>query len=128
MKKLVFAIIIFSIIAFKLQAQTTQTQKSEKINPAFTLADIYFLEQTLETIELNGPEVDAFIEIRDILNSTLKTSQDKKVTDIVQVEMNLNTAQNLLSFLNRAKISGARADQFKRIWDTILNEIKKAKN
>ena len=133
MKNTISIIIVLFAISFSAYAQNNQSlqdrQKESKIQPVLSLEDIVFAYNTLNTVEINGGEVDAFVEVRALLADKVKVAKDagKTATDQITVEMNLLMAQNFFNLIARAKITGAQADQYKRVQDAITNAAKKLK-
>jgi hypothetical protein len=106
-----------------------EQQKNIKINPELALDDLIFSYNILNTVEINGSEVDAFIEVRTLFANNIKTAQaaNKKGTDEVKIEMNILMAQNFFNLISRAKISGAQAEQYKKVQDAVTNAAKALK-
>ena len=103
-----------------------QQQPPPKLKPTFLVEDLVFVYQTLETIDITGNEVDAFLEIRNYLQTTIKNIQEEKkqAGDKYQTEIPLPMAQNMLSFLSRAKFSGRNAELYKRFVDSMIESSK----
>jgi hypothetical protein len=125
---IVFCLLLASI---SLNAQTDTKIKSAKdfpvIKPTFVVSDVYVVLQILESIELSGNEIDAFIEVRDNLKSYLEIAKEKKlkVSDSMTVNMPGHIAQNTVTFLSRAKLKGNMVDDYKRFFDAIIEASKK---
>jgi hypothetical protein len=96
------------------------------LKPVFNVEDVVFVYQTLDNIDIAGSEVDAFLEVRDFLQKTIKSIQDakKQQGDTYQVEIPLPLAQNMVTFLTRAKFSGKNADMYKRFYDALVESSK----
>jgi hypothetical protein len=133
MKHLLTLLALIVLVSGSVLAQDNQTlkerQKDIKIQPVFTIDDAIFAYNTLNTVQISGNEVDAFVEIRKIFVDAIKSAQEagKKGTDEITIEMNLLAAQNFFNLLARAKITGAQADQYKRVQDAITDAAKKLK-
>ena len=130
---LLIAVMLFLGIS-AIYAQNPQSiqdqQKAIKINPVFSLDDLIFAYNILNSVEINGSEVDAFIEVRTLFANTIKSAQtaNKKSADEISVEMNILMAQNLFNLISRAKITGSQAEQYKRVQDAITNAAKALKD
>ena len=130
---LLIAVMLFLGIS-AIYAQNPQSiqdqQKAIKINPVFSLDDLIFAYNILNSVEINGSEVDAFIEVRTLFANTIKSAQtaNKKSADEINVEMNILMAQNLFNLISRAKITGSQAEQYKRVQDAITNAAKALKD
>jgi len=92
------------------------------LKPVIQYSEIDFCLQLLKNIELRGNEVDALMEVRSIMISQLQkaTKENKKPEESTTLEFTINQAQNLLAFLQRAPLTGAVADRYKRFTDAII--------
>ena len=133
MKYLLTILAVVLMVTASTFAQENQSlkdrQKDIKIQPVFAIEDAIFAYNTLNTVQINGGEVDAFVEVRKIFIDAIKTAQEagKKGTDEITIEMNLLSAQNFFNLLARAKFTGAQADQYKRVQDAITTAAKALK-
>lgn len=111
--------IIFGCAFITVSAQQQQVQT---IKPKLSLAEVDFTRQVLNSIEIRGNEVEAFMEVRAIFDKLLESgAKDKKTgADVVTVEMSYPQANNLLALMQRAKMTGENADRFKKVTDTIV--------
>jgi len=109
-------------VALAFTTAQAQQQATQTIKPKLTLAEVEFTRIVLNSIEIRGNEVDAFMEVRGIFDKLLDAgSKDKKAgTDIVTAEMTYPQANNLLTLMQRAKMTGENADRFKKVTDTIV--------
>ncbi|MFM7543515.1 MAG: hypothetical protein ACKO5I_02660 [Ignavibacteria bacterium] len=98
-----------------------QLQNQQILKPVIQYSEIDFCLQLLKNIELRGNEVDALMEVRSIMISQLQkaTKENKKPEESTTLEFTINQAQNLLAFLQRALLTGAVADRYKRFTDAI---------
>jgi hypothetical protein len=80
----------------------------------------------LDDIEIVGNEVEAFLEVKKSITGYLEEAQNKslKVTDKITVNMPGHIAQNIITFLNRAKLKGNMAESYKRFVDGIIEASK----
>ncbi|MBI5324464.1 MAG: hypothetical protein HZB41_04180 [Ignavibacteriae bacterium] len=128
MKKSIFISLILLALAFTTAFSQLQQQQQPppKLKPTFNVEDIVFVYQTLETVDITGGEVDAFLEVRNFLQTTIKSIQEakKQAGDKYQVEILLPTAQNMLTFLSRAKFSGGNAELYKRFVESMVESSK----
>ena len=123
-------IVMISVTGFAQDNQTLKDrQKDIKIQPVLSIDDAIFAYNTLNTVKINGGEVDAFIEVRKIFVDAIKAAQEagKKGSDEITIEMNLLAAQNFYNLIARAKITGAQAEQYKRVQDAITEAAKALK-
>lgn len=125
----VFFILTVSIVYTQTPQSLQEQQKTIFIQPVFQVDDLIFSYNTLNTVEINGGEVDAFVEVRTLFADAIKSAQEKskKGSDEVTVQMNILTAQNFFNLIARAKITGAQADQYKRVQDAVTSAAKKLK-
>ena len=133
MKYLLTLLAAIIFVSGTVLAQDNQTlkerQKDIKIQPVFSVDDAIFAYNTLNTVEIKGGEVEAFIEVRKIFENAIKQAQKdgKKGDDKITIEMNLLAAQNFYNLIARAKITGAQADSYKRVQDAITAAAKALK-
>ncbi|MDQ1267356.1 MAG: hypothetical protein QG635_2510 [Bacteroidota bacterium] len=114
------------------QPASKPTEPPPMLKPQFVVEDIYFAVQMLNSIEIQGNEVDAFLSVKNYMQSMVKAlaTQKRKNEDVVTVEIPLPIAQNLMSLLQRAKISGVNAERYKRFQNSLVasaNDIVKDK-
>lgn len=117
--KNIIALICISIIgATNLFAQQ---QNQQILKPVIQYSEIDFCLQLLKNIELRGNEVDALLEVSSIMIIQLQkaTKENKKPEESTTLEFTIKQAQNLLAFLQRAPLTGAVADRYKRFTDAI---------
>lgn len=133
MKYLLTLLAAIIFVGGTVLAQNNQTlknsQKDIKIQPVFTVDDAFFAYKILNTIEIKGGEVEAFIEVRKIFENAIKQAKKdgKKGEDKITIEMNLLAAQNFYNLIARAKITGAQADSYKRVQDAVTDAAKALK-
>jgi hypothetical protein len=126
MKKLAIIFILMIGLSFVSFAQKKDGKdaKQEQIvlKPIFEINDIIFALQQLNSVEIVGSEVDAFLECKELLSKTYKTEAEaqKKPTDKVTVDMPAIIAQNTLNFVSRTKFSGGLAERYKSFSDAIF--------
>jgi len=116
---------IIALICISIIGATTlfaQQQNQQVLKPVIQYSEIDFCLQLLKNIELRGNEVDALMEVRSIMISQLQkaTKENKKPEESTTLEFTINQAQNLLAFLQRAPLTGAVADRYKRFTDAII--------
>ncbi len=134
MKYLLTLLAAIIFVGGTVLAQENQTlkdrQKDIKIQPVFTVDDAVFAYNTLNTVEIKGGEVEAFIEVRKIFENAIKQARkdEKKGDDKITIEMNLLAAQNFYNLIARAQITGAQADSYKRVQDAVTDAAKALKN
>lgn len=122
------AIIFVTMLSINLFSQ--QQQQPEKIiKPTIYAGDVVFVFNLLNTVELTGREVDAFILVRNSLKPYIEKIKNEKMqaTTNVNLDIPINTAQALLTFMDRGKIAGADADTYKRVVDALVAAAKNAK-
>jgi len=99
-----------------------QQQQYPIIKPTFTYGQLDLALRLMEKIELNGAEVDAFLEIKGLFYPVLVkgANEKKQLNDKVTLDMNAKQADNVLAFLNRARLTGAEVQTFKEFKDAIF--------
>lgn len=121
MKYLVSFFVTLLLITGTTIAQ--QQQQYPIIKPTFTYAQLDLALKLMEKIELNGSEVDAFLEIKSLFYPVLvKGANDKKqLNDKITLDMNAKQADNVLAFLNRSRLTGSEVQIFKEFKDAIFS-------
>jgi len=132
MKRLVILAIFFafSFIGYsQQQPQNLQQQQQETqiLHPTVIVGDIAFIGQTLKTVEIKGSEVNAYLDVEKEITRILTElqQQKKKLSDSVQIDIPLNIAQNTLTFMDRATLTGQNAAIYKRFADALIASAKK---
>lgn len=84
---------------------------------SYTFLEISFVLRVLDTLELKGNEVGAFIEIRDKFVNKFEELNKKEAKPDDSELLKLDDAQtrNFLLFLQRAQLKGADATMFNDI-------------
>ena len=123
-KSILLVIMMFMSVGF-LYSQ--QNQQVKMIEPIFVISDIYLAITALDNVEIEGKEIEAFLDVKKKLKGYMKEAKDqgKSVDDKIKVKMELPIAQNTVAFMARAKISGRMAEQYKRFIDAIVEAAKK---
>ena len=121
--------IIFFSIHFYSQAQPPADINKQILKPTLLISDVYFVFQTLNTIEIKTTEVDQFLKVKTLLQGFLKLAQDQKknINDAMVFELELGMAQSMLDYLGRATIAGNNAEIYKRFVDSIVESAKEVK-
>lgn len=102
-------------------APTTQA-KAPVLKPEMTMNDVAFSIDILNSITINGREVEAFLEVKNTLIAVFEKAQkDKKqAADKLTLELNQTVASNLIQLMDRATVSGSRAEVFQGIKTSIF--------
>ncbi len=118
-------IFLFVVLSLNMVAQQ---QSQQIIKPTLTAGELVFAVNLLNTVELKGGEVEAFIQVKDALKPYLeKISKEKLQTGSnIELSLQIGTAQNILTFMERAKIAGADAERYKKIVDSFVAAAKSA--
>ena len=132
MKKLFFLAILFafSYVGYsQQQPQNLQQQEQQILHPTVVVGDIAFIGQTLKTVEIKGSEVNAYLEVEKEITRILTELQDKKMklNDSTQVDIPIGIAQNTLTFMDRATLTGQNAVIYKRFAEALVASAKKSK-
>jgi hypothetical protein len=132
MKK-IFAVLIFifaiSALAYAQQNAQNPIQQQQKaiiLKPVFLGSDLLFAFNALNGIEVQGNEVDNFLACKNLIKDALQKAGDakKNVNDSITVDIPLATAQVLATFLERAKFSGDKAEQYKHFMEALIEAVK----
>ncbi len=103
------------------QGQLQQPPQPQIIKPKLSVGLVAFAINLINSVEIQGREVDAFLEVRKVLTDAFEAAQkgNRRVDEELTLEFQLPVAQNLVTLLQRARITGADADRFKQLMDAI---------
>ena len=123
------AISLFAFFAIISVGFGQQQQQVQVIKPTIAISEIIFAIQLLDNIELRGSEVDALIEVKSVMvPPVIKAQNDKKnVSETLTLEFKISTAQNLLGFLQRAKMTGADAERYRKFVEVVVSSAQPKK-
>ncbi|MBL7999934.1 MAG: hypothetical protein JNL32_15015 [Candidatus Kapabacteria bacterium] len=95
--------------------ETIPTQQT--IKPQLSTSDLDFIVRVLNSVNINGSEVDDFLVVRGIFSKVYDQAvKDKKgENDMHTVEMTIPAANVFLQLMSRASIPGAAAEKFQGI-------------
>lgn len=135
MKKNIAFIVIAFFMAINLNVLNAQNNAAapatpKLLKPKVLVADLIFSYQLLNTIELKGSEVDALLEIKNVLKPYIEKIQkdNLSLTTAVQFDIQAPIAANLLQFMERGKFTGGDAEKYKRFVDGIVESAKLEEN
>lgn len=119
-------VLVLNINLANAQSAPAPTNTSKILKPKVFATDLIFAYQLLNTIELRGSEVDALIEVRNVLKPFIDQIQKDNIplTNLVTFEVHANIAANLLQFMERGKFTGADVDRYKRFVDGLVESAK----
>ncbi len=121
--KWLLAGVFASSVTFAQQGGQLQTPPPPQIiKPKLTVAGLAFAINLINGVEIQGREVDAYLEVRKALNDAFEAAQKANranPNDEVTLELQLPVAQNLVVLMQRARITGADADRYKQVMDAI---------
>ena len=105
-----------------------QQQPIQEIKPVVTAGDLVFAAQLLNTVELRGNEVEAFMNVKNAIKPFLEKVQNDKMqaSSTLEMKISVTLANNFLAFLERGKIAGADAERYKRFVDAFVAAAKAA--
>ncbi|MGE5479038.1 MAG: hypothetical protein ACM3U1_01270 [Chloroflexota bacterium] len=105
-----------------------QAQKTPDVTltPTVVVGDLVFIYNALNTIEIKGAEVDAFLAVQAFYAGIIKDlqTQNKQTTDVIQIKIPLATAQNTLTLMSRATLTGQNAVNYKRFQNSLVESAK----
>lgn len=110
------------------QGSLTSNQEMVVIKPKLALADIKGVSQFLQSVEIRGTEVDAYLDVKKALNAAVTdaTKANKKDEDMVVVDMRMDVANNFYVLMQRATLKGAEAEKFRQIIVAVQDAAKEA--
>ncbi|MFA6572232.1 MAG: hypothetical protein WCT77_13475 [Bacteroidota bacterium] len=126
MKRNLFLLFILILVSGTSLFSQVQQPKVPSLKPVWYVEDLYFIYQALDNIEIQGSEVEPFLDVKKNIQTALQLSQTQKkqLSETIQTEVPFQTAQNLVNFLGRAKFAGKNAEQYKRFIDAIIEASK----
>jgi len=128
MKSLKLAIIAILLTATSIFAQNgAKTEPPIILKCEFQAGDLMVVYQSLNTVNISGKEVDAFISVQNTLKPKVETlvKNNAKIEDKVPMELELAIANNLYIFIERITIKGGDADKIVRFKSEIQASAKK---
>lgn len=98
-------------------AQPAQQSQPQILKPQLSVSDLVFTLNTLSTVNINGSEVEAYLDVKSTFTKAYENAQkDKKAeNDVVTVEMSILTANNFLQLFQRASFQGSAAEKFMEV-------------
>jgi hypothetical protein len=104
--------------------------QSVTLKPKMPLGDVKAVSNFIQGVEIRGTEVDAYLDTRKVLTEVAKKATDagKKDEDEIVVELRLDQAQNLFTLMQRGKLTGAEAEKYKQIIDSLREAVKVAQD
>lgn len=128
MKRNLIFLLLASALFMNLSTLFSQgnQQNVQMLKPKVYVLDIVFAYQLLNSIELKGSEVNAFVEVKNVLTPHIETIQKENLpaNNVVTFEIAAPVASNLLAFMERGKFSGADVEKYKRFVDSIIESAK----
>jgi len=128
MKKMLYTTLLMLIcITLSTFAQDNSKKEMVIIKPKVIIGDLIFVYNVLNTIDISGQEVDAFLECRTFFKNIIETAdkEKRKLEDEITVDMPLVIGQNLSVFLKRGKFKGEQADFYKRFMEALVASAEK---
>ena len=110
------------------QGSLTNNQEMIVIKPKLALADVKGVSQFLESVEIRGTEVDAYLDVKKALNTVVAegVKSNRKPEEMVVVEMRMDVANNFYVLMQRATLKGAEAEKFRQIIVAVQEAAKDA--
>jgi len=125
MKKIITVFILFAVASFTIApfAVVPVFAKNKKIKVNFTMDELAFSINAIDSIEILGEETAPYLDIKNMLLRVYKkaSSAEKDNVDIVFI---IPQARNFLILLQRAKFRGAEAFLFNDISGKIVRALK----
>ncbi len=100
------------------------------LKPQLSVSDLVFTLNTLASVNINGSEVEAYIDVKNTFTKAFEQAQkDKKgENDMVTVELSVLTANNFLQLFQRASLQGSAAEKFMNVKNALYASAPKAPN
>ena len=126
MKKIFISLsLLLVFLTVSISAQTTN--QNVNIKPEFIVADVVFAYSVLNTIDINGREVEPFLACKNHLKTLVEKAQTEKkqAGDKITDDMPLSIAQNLAVFLERGTFKGEQAEMYQRFIKSLVDAVNK---
>lgn len=139
MRSIIIGLALVSYLSFftmdtiaQTAPQTTNAQQNASsiiIKPSMPIDYIVFASNALTTIEIQGSEVDVYMICKNALDTELKKyiAEKRRTDEVVTFGIQIEIAQNLITFLNRAKLTGNDAPKFKGFVNALMTAGKNYK-
>ena len=129
-------ILLMSFGALIAQQQTAQGSSqplqektdlaNQVIKPTFVVGDLVFAVNSMNSVKIQGKEVDAFLQVKEHFKPYLQKIQDQKmeIDQEIETEVPVGIANNMLIFLQRIELQGANAERYQRFKKTMIDAAK----
>jgi hypothetical protein len=117
---------ICGVVAFvvMISAMSVAFAGDQKVTVKFTSDELAFSVSALNSIDLSGDEVNAFVDVKNEIFTTYKdVSASRKTSG--DVSFTLPEEKNFLFFMRRVKLKGAEATLFNDVTAKIIDTLKK---
>lgn len=112
------------LAAVVLCLMTAGYAKDDKIKVEYSVLELAFSINVLNSIDITGEEVPPFMEIKNVFMDVYKdVSGGKKKSG--DVTLTIPMAKNFLFFMQRGRFKGADAEVFNNISTKMVDVIKK---
>lgn len=112
------------LAAAVLCLMTAGYAKDDKVKVEFSIEELAFSINVLNSIDITGEEVQPFMDLRNVFMDVYKDiSGEKKKSGTVSLTMPM--AKNFLFFMQRGRFKGVDAEIFNKISTKMIEEIKK---
>ena len=127
--------LFLSVMAATAQVQPSQQQPSLNagqdmtvVKPKLPLGDVKVVARFIETVEIKGTEVEAFLDVKKALNAASEAGSKagKKDEDLIVVEMRMDVANTFYVLMQRATLKGQDAEKFKMIISALQDAAREA--
>lgn len=140
MRKAIITTVILLMSFGALSAQQQETaqgssqplqQKNDLANqvikPTFVVGDLVFAVNSMNSVKIQGKEVDAFLQVKEHFKPYMQKIQNQKmeIDQKIETEVPVGIANNMLIFLQRIELQGANAERYQRFKKTMIDEAKR---
>lgn len=137
MKKFILAILFITIAAASavFAADNNAQQKTEAkqevyiLKPKVQVGDFAFAMNLLNTIVISPQEVDVFLALKNQLQPVVDKIQKEnpQANQMLEFDIPLPMANNLLEFLSRSKFQASEAERYKRFENAFVEAVQNLK-
>lgn len=110
--------------------QANQNVAKEIIMPMVVVADLHFALEALNKIEITGNQVNAFLDIKNLFSGAIEYANNNglKMSDAFKISTTYAVGKNTLFFLEKVTLTGANAENYKRLTSAFEVEFQRLEN
>lgn len=118
---------------FSQQNDAKQAQPTQAAPPTFKVSlivdDIMFAANVINTVEITGSDVDAFLLTKNSLLNVVKYIQtnNSRLTDTLTLDIQFQVGKSLLGFMSKTRFQASQVENYRRFVEAINEGMKPSK-